>query len=550
MRFLGLSYNPELQISWSSFLENVANLRDLFLTANPALFSVETPFNFTTLVHLRHLSLSACKLTQLPSLPVSLQFLDLSNNDIPFYESEAEFLWENLENLERIDLSHNHLLAAGIPRTWVKIPSLREISMFETGIQKGDAKFQEIFQELTDRGVEIFMGSPGKPMEHLSIPYFSEMTGKRDTQEDAFTWGWISLAVVAEEKYQEFSEPYSASDTLSIPRGTSEMSEENFPHTPIMEQKERENLGASNTTDHVLDESTALKIESETPITMSTSISTSNNNNINFNMNNNNFDTGGCLYIGLFDGHGGAGVANICAKSLSSALWEALGNEACVWKGGYLPMGAAAMRGALANLQKTLENHPDSALQYQGATALILVVVYTAEDENFPGKFTATQIFCANLGDTRAVLKRGKTAHRISRDHKPWGDNEEERVSALRGHVTFGAVASKHEDPVVSHAVPRVNGLTALSRALGDPHMEPWVSRDPHVARINLTNMDSHVIIACDGVWDVMLDHEVVQLLDETLARGESEEVAAKLIRDVAYVRNSDDNITVLIVKL
>lgn len=65
---------------------------------------------------------------------------------------------------------------------------------------------------------------------------------------------------------------------------------------------------------------------------------------------------------------------------------------------------------------------------------------------------TATEIYCANAGDSRAIIAQGGKTYELSDDHKP--DNEEEliRIEAAGFDVSDG----------------RVSGKLSLSRAIGD----------------------------------------------------------------------------------
>ena len=65
---------------------------------------------------------------------------------------------------------------------------------------------------------------------------------------------------------------------------------------------------------------------------------------------------------------------------------------------------------------------------------------------------TETQIYCANSGDTRAVLSNSAVAHPLSFDHKPEHENERKRIIAANHTV----------------AKNRVDGILSLSRAIGD----------------------------------------------------------------------------------
>lgn len=65
---------------------------------------------------------------------------------------------------------------------------------------------------------------------------------------------------------------------------------------------------------------------------------------------------------------------------------------------------------------------------------------------------TPTEIYCANAGDSRTVLSKGKQAVDLSIDHKPTLPDEQRRIYNANGYVEEN----------------RVNGMLALSRALGD----------------------------------------------------------------------------------
>lgn len=66
------------------------------------------------------------------------------------------------------------------------------------------------------------------------------------------------------------------------------------------------------------------------------------------------------------------------------------------------------------------------------------------------------------------------------------------------------------------------------------------------------------LIIACDGVWDVMEDQEAVDMVREHLGTGagatapphSKAKTAAQVLVDAAMAKGSSDNITVLIVFL
>ena len=110
---------------------------------------------------------------------------------------------------------------------------------------------------------------------------------------------------------------------------------------------------------------------------------------------------------------------------------------------------------------------------------------------------TPTEIYCANTGDSRAILTRGTSTFELSDDHKP--DNEDEliRIEAAGCDVTDGRVAGK----------------LSLSRAIGDLAYkqncnlsveEQAITCVPDITRRERNDEDSFLVIACDGIWDVL----------------------------------------------
>jgi hypothetical protein len=60
-------------------------------------------------------------------------------------------------------------------------------------------------------------------------------------------------------------------------------------------------------------------------------------------------------------------------------------------------------------------------------------------------------------------------------------------------------------------------GVLAITRALGDHAMKPSVVATPYTSETVLRSTDSAVIIACDGLWDVMTDEEASELVTKSM---------------------------------
>jgi serine/threonine protein phosphatase PrpC len=91
----------------------------------------------------------------------------------------------------------------------------------------------------------------------------------------------------------------------------------------------------------------------------------------------------------------------------------------------------------------------------------------------------------------------------------------------------------------------RTAGILAVSRALGDFGI-PGVCRIPSILKYNRKQSDWRLVLACDGVFDVIDNEEIGRIIE-----GESDvKRAAYLLRNVAEARGSQDNVSVIVVDI
>ncbi|KAL0330415.1 UNVERIFIED_CONTAM: putative protein phosphatase 2C 72 [Sesamum radiatum] len=154
-----------------------------------------------------------------------------------------------------------------------------------------------------------------------------------------------------------------------------------------------------------------------------------------------------------------------------------------------------------------------------GSTAV--VVVKQGED-----------LVIANLGDSRAVLgtrtENGISAVQLTTDFKPGVHSEAERIRKFKGRV----LALKEEPHIQRVWLPYDDspGL-AMSRAFGDFVLKNHgIIAIPDVSYHRLSPNDQFLVLASDGVWDVLSNDEVVSIVSVV----SSEEAAAKAVVDAA----------------
>ncbi|XP_016360580.1 protein phosphatase 1G-like [Sinocyclocheilus anshuiensis] len=121
------------------------------------------------------------------------------------------------------------------------------------------------------------------------------------------------------------------------------------------------------------------------------------------------------------------------------------------------------------------------------------------------------QLIVANAGDSRCVVSEKGKAVDMSYDHKPEDELELTRIKNAGGKVTMDG---------------RVNGGLNLSRAIGDhfykrnkalPPEEQMISALPDVKVLTLNEDHEFMVIACDGIWNVMSSQEVLDFVNERL---------------------------------
>jgi len=218
-------------------------------------------------------------------------------------------------------------------------------------------------------------------------------------------------------------------------------------------------------------------------------------------------------YVAIFDGHGGKDVSEYAAEHMHLVIAKKLDELANVEQ---------ALKQAFSELNEMIR----SANKLGGSTALVAI-------------FSEDKAYIANAGDSRAVLLKNNQTIALTVDHKPDTPTEEERIQNSGGCVT--RVANK-----MGKTIARLNGMLAVSRALGDLFLQPHVTAEPEVYEFDLNANNQLLIMACDGVWDVLTNEETTEL---AFSEFDNPELGAIKIRDTALAKGSGDNISVIVIK-
>ncbi|XP_068639823.1 probable protein phosphatase 2C 1 [Aristolochia californica] len=161
-------------------------------------------------------------------------------------------------------------------------------------------------------------------------------------------------------------------------------------------------------------------------------------------------------------------------------------------------------------MDKDLRSHPAVDCFCSGSTAVTLVK-------------QGSNLFIGNIGDSRAVLgSRGSgesmVAVQLTVDLKPDLPREAERIKKCRGRVF--ALQDEPEVQRVWLPFDDAPGL-AMARAFGDFCLKDYgVISIPEFSHRVLTEKDQFVVLASDGVWDVLSNEEVVDIVSTAPSRS------------------------------
>lgn len=146
-----------------------------------------------------------------------------------------------------------------------------------------------------------------------------------------------------------------------------------------------------------------------------------------------------------------------------------------------------------------------------------------------------------HVGDSRAMLiDRDGTPHTLTEDHSPMRKDEASRIEKAGGHVLRG----------------RVNGVLAVSRAVGDRALKSVVPAVPDVMERPLLHDDQLLVVASDGLWDIVSEAEVTRIIKAqplcsgSLAVPRDLSAAAEVLVEEATSRGSRDDTSVVLIDL
>ncbi|XP_043273433.1 protein phosphatase 1B isoform X3 [Venturia canescens] len=226
-------------------------------------------------------------------------------------------------------------------------------------------------------------------------------------------------------------------------------------------------------------------------------------------------------YFAVFDGHAGALVSAHSSEHLLECIMQTEEFKMDVIKG---------IHTGFLRLDDEMRDLPEmtAGTDKSGSTAVCAFI-------------SPRNIYIANCGDSRAVLCNSGTPIFSTRDHKPVVPAEKERIQRAGGSVM----------------VQRVNGSLAVSRALGDYEYknvegrgpcEQLVSPEPEIFVRDRDDNDEFLVLACDGIWDVMTNEDLCDFIHSRLLLTDDLEAVTNQVVDTCLYKGSRDNMSIILV--
>lgn len=224
-------------------------------------------------------------------------------------------------------------------------------------------------------------------------------------------------------------------------------------------------------------------------------------------------------FFAVYDGHAGSQVAKYCCEHLLEHITSNSDFQSALQEDPSVDSVKKGIRTGFLQIDEHMRTISEKkhGVDRSGSTAVGVMI-------------SPSHIYFINCGDSRGLLSRGGAVHFFTQDHKPSNPLEKERIQNAGGSVM----------------IQRVNGSLAVSRALGDfdykcvhgkGPTEQLVSPEPEVYAIERNEgEDEFIILACDGIWDVMANEELCDFVRSRLeVTDDLERVSNEIVDTCLY---------------
>ena len=240
-------------------------------------------------------------------------------------------------------------------------------------------------------------------------------------------------------------------------------------------------------------------------------------------------------FLAVYDGHGGTFASTYAKRHLHRLFDKYLtrlqhSSDDTSGSSGSSSVVQSAFEAAFGELSEVMSR--SKRFMSCGTTAVCCYVQQLAQ---------STVVHCANIGDAQAYLfSSPHSSTRLSTLHTAHNAAECSRIESAGGHILLH----------------RVNGVLAVTRALGDSGMQrAGLIAQPAYSCIELSDDGSSadgwwLLLCCDGVSDVLSEVELRALVARTSASDASAARVASAVVSESLAHQSTDNITAMVVHI
>ncbi|CAO2817824.1 unnamed protein product [Amaranthus hypochondriacus] len=229
--------------------------------------------------------------------------------------------------------------------------------------------------------------------------------------------------------------------------------------------------------------------------------------------------------FGLFDGHNGTAAAIYAKENLLSNVLKAIPTD--LNRDDWV---AALPRALVAGFVKTDKEFLEKG-QASGTTVTFAII-------------EGWSITVASVGDSRCIFESAEgDIFCLSADHRLESNvQERERVTACGGDVgRLNTGAGTEIGPL--RCWP---GGLCLSRSIGDRDVGEFIVPVPYVKQVRLSSSGGRLIIASDGVWDI-LSFESALDCSRTMS---ADAAAAQIVKEAVQLKGLRDDTTCIVVDI
>lgn len=273
-------------------------------------------------------------------------------------------------------------------------------------------------------------------------------------------------------------------------------------------------------------------------------------------------------YFAVYDGHAGSAASTFLNNVLHHSIYTHPSFEENIEE---------AISDTCINIDRQYLNYCRSNNIYSGTTAVGALVTQNGR-----------KLTVFNIGDSEAILCRAGQAINLTTKHSPNREDESNRIKAAQGWITeekelyYGRLhrMDLEDEYILEKAneiqwtyIHRVCGEISVSRSIGDIAYKgfipgqvvadpfAWPSHhdqifladlvipDPEFISMDLTEQDEFIILASDGLWDVVKRHEAVNRVKDLIEKGKTPNEICEELSALAIRLGSSDNVTIVIVQ-